>query len=134
MNIITPQTVPGDIKELRRYAPYLKWSPSSTDENEYHFSIKRWNEVIPVWSVDSMVYGLQRVTELAGQGAVLFDAYNAEEIASEPSKANVKFWYLPAKKEADKPFIISCAGGAYQSVCAFVEAYLTHKHFRNPYH
>ena len=126
METITLNTIPEEIGVLKPYAPYLMYGPSEEGKEPSYKTIAQWGEIFPTWPLESMVYGLQRVTELASQGPILYDVYSPEEIAEDPTRKDVKVWFMPAcEQPSDKPFVLCYAGGAYQFICSDVEAFPT---------
>lgn len=126
MEKITRSTIPEQIEALKPYAPYLMWGPSPAGAEPKYSSIQQLGENFPTWPLDSMIIGLERVAALAEQGPVLYDVYSPEEVAADPTRKDVKVWFLPAcEQPSDKPFVLCYAGGAYQFVCSNVEAFPT---------
>ena len=128
MAIITCDTIPEEVEVLKPYAPYLMWSPLPEGKEPSYKTLAQWHEMFPVWPIESMRVGLERVAELAEKGKILYDVYSAEEVAEDPTREDVKFWFMPAMKQpSNKPFVLCFAGGAYMSVCSDVEAFATAK-------
>ncbi|MBQ7372722.1 MAG: alpha/beta hydrolase [Blautia sp.] len=70
----------------------------------------------PTWYAEDMVYGLNRLLEVARTN----DEYIFYPV--EEDKEHVQLFYLPAKEKKTKAFVLLCAGGGYGAVCTFVEA------------
>ena len=75
-----------------------------------------------VWSVESMISGFQYMKELRQQGKQLFyPVYSEEEAQRDESLKKRVLFHFPVEEEAK--FAVVCAGGGYESVCSFVEAF-----------
>lgn len=75
-----------------------------------------------IWSVDSIISGFQYMKDLRRQGNTLFyPLYQEEEALADPSLKKRVLFHFPV--EGKKKFALICAGGGYESVCSFVEAY-----------
>ena len=75
-----------------------------------------------VWSVESMVSGFQHMKNLWQRGEKLFyPIYDEKEAQKDPSLKQRVLFHFPV--EGKTPFVVICAGGGYESVCSFVEAF-----------
>ena len=75
-----------------------------------------------VWSVESIVSGFQYMKELREKGERLFyRIYDEKEVQKDPSLRQRVLFHFPV--EGKRPFVVICAGGGYESVCSFVEAF-----------
>lgn len=75
-----------------------------------------------VWSVESIVSGFCYMKELRQKGEKLFyPVYDEKEAKKDPSKKQRVIFHFPV--EGKTPFAVICAGGGYESVCSFVEAF-----------
>ena len=77
----------------------------------------------PAWHFRDIIYGLDRLQEVASQQSrYLYPAYSQEEVQSDPHLAQVQLFYLPAAQNPAAPCAILLAGGAYGSVCTMIES------------
>lgn len=75
-----------------------------------------------VWSVESIVNGFQYIKDLRRQGKTLFyPLYREEDAYRDVSLRQRILFHFPVEEK--KKFAVICAGGGYESVCSFVEAY-----------
>ena len=79
------------------------------------------------WSPEGIVGGLNfLLDELKEDRVSQFPIYPDSE---DPYKKDVNLIrLLPEKKDPSRPFVVLCAGGAYQSVCTMVEALPSARH------
>lgn len=127
---ITPDTRPVDIENLVPFADYLMYKCVPVDRPAVEMTFAEMHENQPTWDVDSMIRGMARLSEVAGQRRVMYDVYSEEECADDPEKKDIKLFFLPADAQpSDKPFIICVAGGAYTCVCSIVESFPTAARF-----
>lgn len=70
---------------------------------------------------DSITEGLNFIADQSRQGDIFFDIYSEEEKREDPTKNNTGLYFIPGDPE--KPFILLVSGGAFQSVCNFLEAF-----------
>ena len=77
------------------------------------------------WSPEGIVKGINRLSKAWEEGkASIHFVYTEEEVAAWPDKKCVNLVRLkPQQIDPEKPWIVLCAGGGYQSVCSIVEAY-----------
>lgn len=69
----------------------------------------------------SIVDGFNFVIDAAGQGDIYFDYYTDEERAADPTKEETGLIFVPGDK--DKPVAFLTSGGAFKSVCLFLEGF-----------
>ena len=75
-----------------------------------------------VWSAESMVLGFDRMKELRQQGEqVFYPVYDRQAAEQDPSLKQRVLFHFPVKEKTK--FAVICAGGGYESVCSFVEAF-----------
>lgn len=86
----------------------------------------KMHEDAPTWGIRDMVYGMQRLADLAESGIPYFHSvYSAEETEQDRQKEDVKLFYFPAKQEIKRTdqYVLLCSGGAYRNVCNPQEAF-----------
>ena len=77
----------------------------------------------PTWNHCDIVYGLERLQEVAGNGdPYVYPVYNDEEVKKDLQLGQVQLIYLPASQKRAGPYAILLAGGAYGAVCTMVES------------
>jgi hypothetical protein len=103
-------------KEFAEYKHYLlPWKKGFL----LHLKLKSLQSV---WNVDSIVDGLNYMEHLQAQGKQIFyPIYDVDEIKNNPSLREQVLFHFPVK--AKTKFVVICAGGGYESVCSFVEAF-----------
>ncbi len=121
--MITVNTTFKEIRELENLKivfPYLIGNGEAMLSQDKTFNDLQ--TTTPTWDAQDMVYGLQRLKEIADtKQTFLYDVYTAEEINKEPNKVHVKLIHFPSAD--NKKFVILAAGGAYGAVCSLVEAF-----------
>ena len=76
------------------------------------------------WNSESMIRGLNRLEEVASKGSCVYPVYKPEECVDDKAKKDVNVIFLPRTQDlGPKPFLVSCAGGAYAGVCSAVEGF-----------
>ena len=74
------------------------------------------------WNRDSVEYGLDRLAKAANSGKFLYHVYADEDCREDKQKQNVNIMFFPKTQDCgDKPFIVICAGGAFEAVCSISE-------------
>ena len=128
-------THPGDIGILAPYRRYMLYECNTpTFGKGIDCSFAQLKESFAAWSVPGLMKGTRALIGRAGAEDFMISVYTEEEIAQDPEKADVKLFWFPAGYEddgkggkrligADKPFILSAAGGAYTSVCSLAESF-----------
>lgn len=72
-------------------------------------------------NTDSIVDGFNFVIGAAEQGEIYYDYYTDEERAADPTKEGTGLIFVPGEK--DKPVAFLTSGGAFKSVCLFLEGF-----------
>ncbi len=72
-------------------------------------------------STDSVLDGLNFVIDAAQENRVYYDFYTADERAQDPSKEETGLIVIPG--ERDQPTAVLSSGGAFRSVCLFLEGF-----------
>ncbi|MCM1543267.1 MAG: alpha/beta hydrolase [Blautia sp.] len=77
------------------------------------------------WSLDSIMHGLSRLTEVAQEAGNPYFVYSPQECIGDPQKKEINLIHFPASvgEAGKKPFAIVCAGGAYTNVCSLAEGF-----------
>lgn len=126
MQTITADTRPADLEVLKPYLKYLMYKCVPVDRPAVEMTFEEMHENQPTWDVDSMIRGTKHLCEIAEKQQVMYDVYQPKECEEDPDKADVKVFFLPAKKQpSDKPFVILTSGGAFTCVCSIVESFPT---------
>lgn len=74
------------------------------------------------WNVDDIVDGLNHIVSLVKAGErVHYDLWSEVDQAIDPRKRDTALFHFPVAQNT--PFILICAGGAYQTVASYVEAF-----------
>lgn len=108
-----------DIPELSAFADYLMYCYTDAGKPAAEMSINEMRLTQPTWDAESMVRGLQHLARQAASHRVLYDV-----CAEDPSRQDVKLFFLPAAQQpSDKPFILCVSGGGYSCVCSAVESF-----------
>lgn len=89
-------------------------------------SFEIMHERVPSWNPSDMVFGMQRMVDLAErQISYIHTVYSEDEIVDVPGKNDVKLFFFPCDLEKKKTghYILLCSGGAFQNVCNVQEAF-----------
>ena len=118
------------LPELAPYRRYMLYSPLGIHENEPFASATFLSLSQIGWSTEGMVAGADFFLRAVREGrADIHAVYAPEACADDPMKRDVNLIRLsPARPDADRPVVVLCAGGGYQSVCTLVEAIPTARH------
>ena len=116
---------------------YVIYSPMGYHRHLYGKTLRELSEI--GWNAESMLYGLQRLSEVsedprfyapvyeggeAGENSRVYAAFSENgEAGEDPRKKDVNVLFFPAKVRTGKPFFIIAAGGGYSGVCSIVEGY-----------
>lgn len=74
------------------------------------------------WNVASIVDGFNYMIDLEKKGEKLFyPVYDKSAVQNDESLKEQVIFHFPVKKKTK--FVVVCAGGGYESVCSFVEAF-----------
>ena len=77
---------------------------------------------IKTWNVDDIVDGLNHIVSLVKAGErVHYDFWRKENQDIDPHKRDTALFHFSVAQKT--PFILVCAGGAYQTVASYVEAF-----------
>ncbi len=77
----------------------------------------------PTWNHRDILYGLQRLQEVAKtQDQYLYPVYSVEEVHHDPHLRQVQLFHLPAGENNNGLYAILLAGGAYGAVCTMIES------------
>lgn len=103
-------------KEFEEYKQYLlPWKKGII----LHLKIKSFQSM---WNVDSIVDGFNYMKRLESQEKKIFyPIYDLEDSKNNPSLKERVLFHFPVKEKTK--FVVICAGGGYESVCSFVEAF-----------
>lgn len=133
---ITKDTTFGELENIEGFADclrYFNFEETATPENLKDISLSKIENGLPgvkdgvlmglrnpAFDGDYALKGLQTLQKtLQGQDKVIYNVYDSHEIQKNPELEDVKLFYFPG--DAKKPFVLACAGGAYQSVCSLTE-------------
>ncbi len=126
---ITEQSTLREIRkipEFQDFAPFIMFNNQAPGEDPVNPTLDPEDFTLKSSPVTGAVEGLLKLREYVQAGIrVAYDIYSPEEKAEEPDKNNTKLIYMPGK--AGAPFVLVCAGGAYATVCSFLEAFPTAK-------
>jgi acetyl esterase/lipase len=74
------------------------------------------------WNVDDIVDGLNHIVSLVKAGErVHYDLWQKKDQDKDPHKRDTALFHFPVAQNS--PFVLICAGGAYQTVASYVEAF-----------
>ena len=75
------------------------------------------------WDPDGTVKGLNNLIRVEKKNRGMHLVYNENECGDDPWKKEIGFLYLePEQADVSRPYVVLCAGGAYQFVCTMVES------------
>ncbi|MDO4648046.1 MAG: alpha/beta hydrolase [Eubacteriales bacterium] len=121
---MTIDTLIDDLKQLPELLPAADLFQGRCDGNpkdEEGKTFRELNEMFDTWNAESMLYGIKALAEVGRKEKnYVYSVYDKEEIEKNPDLAQVKILRFPG--DADKPFVVLCAGGAYRSVCSLAES------------
>ncbi len=122
------------LPELDFMHKYLMYLPSQLPDDFQPTDGIPLNAIREIgWSPEGVLEGLNFLLDLnaAGRSEQYF-IYEKTDIDKDADKADVNLLRLvPEKPDAEKPFILLCAGGAYHSVCTMVESLPSARHMVN---
>lgn len=77
----------------------------------------------PTWNHHDLLYGLERLREVAlVHPQYVYPVYSVEDVEQDSHLQQVQLLYLPSEKKVEgQPIAILLAGGAYGAVCTMVE-------------
>lgn len=76
------------------------------------------------WDLDGMIHGMNRLIELAQKEQVCCGIYSEEECRKDRGKKEARIFRMPHTADrGKKPYVVVCAGGAYQNVCSIAEGF-----------
>lgn len=122
--LITGRTRFSDIyrrPEFHTHEKALHMMHGITDKLLSLITIDQLSKIIKTWNAESMVDGLQYLSNCAKKRETFFEIYSEEERRNDPEKNDTILAAYPLEKQAKCVFIL--AGGGYESVCSILEAY-----------
>lgn len=72
-------------------------------------------------NTESIIDGFNFVVDAAAEGQIYYDFYTEEERAADPTKEETGLIFIPGEPDAPAAFLTS--GGAFKSVCLFLEGF-----------
>lgn len=113
-----------EIPELKEIGKYLMFSCTDNDEMDKEHGGTRLGEIGAMhWDADGTVKGLNNLIRVEKKNRGMHFVYTEEECKTDRWKREIGFLYLePEQADENKPFVVLCAGGAYQFVCTMVES------------
>lgn len=113
-----------EIPELKEIGNYLMFScMDNSDMDDEHGDTPLADISEMHWDADGTVKGLNNLIRVEKKNRGMHFVYTEEECANDPWKNEIGFLYLePERADEKKPFVVLCAGGAYQFVCTMVES------------
>ena len=122
---ITEQTTLGEIYNLpglRASRDYLIGNGAALFQTKGEITLQQLNEKQPTWYVKDMIYGLNRLIEIAEKKKpYFFTVYSEEEMKEDANKQDVKLFHFPGTENGR--FAILLSGGAYGCVCSMAESF-----------
>lgn len=132
----------GYYDKNREYLPISKNNTFSYIEN--HPAFKDFSEFIQPWKdtknriitpylplnvvcatnyvdADSITEGLNFLVQQSQEKDIFFDIYSEEEREEDSTKEHTGLYFIPG--DTEKPFVLLVSGGAFRSVCNFLEAF-----------
>lgn len=133
MNAITVETKMSDLMslpELQAYRRYMLFTPQGAPANDPLRDARVQDLAAIGWSPEGIAAGMNCFLAALEAGRVeQYFIYDEAECAAEPDKKYVNLIRItPEKTDPDKPIVVLCAGGGYQTVCTMVEALPTARH------
>lgn len=123
---LTKEITIREIRNIPEFAPvsrYLVGGPVDPLEPNQDIPLGKWSKM-ERGLADSVLSGFRRLYAVAQEGTYLYPIYSAEECAADPDKKDVNVVHFPAIGSGkDKPYVIVCAGGAFQTVWSMNEGY-----------
>ena len=112
----------GEAASLAQFAPIRKYFFSCRESSRKKFENFLLKAATNAEGKNRILAGLNRLQELAQSGRKLdYTFWSEEDCRREPDRADTGLLFFPGK--AGAPFVLLCAGGAYQSVCSALEAF-----------
>lgn len=111
-----------ELKELKKYLLYRieEKNPLSKGFKE---SMQLKDIGMVGWNCEGAILGIQNLIRVKDCNRGMHFIYSEEECASDQDKRDVGFMYLePEQADESKPYVVLCAGGAYQFVCTMIES------------
>ena len=131
--MITPKTTIAEViaeQEWSKYQKYMIYGGKTKEEAPINRMRSASLESLADigWSPEGIAAGLNFFLGAIREERVQ-QYFVYEDTTDDPLKADVNFIHIsPKEKDREKPMIILCAGGGYQSVCTMVEAIPTARH------
>lgn len=110
--------------EMTPYQKYIVYNSPYCTENA-DLPLRCLQPDKPEWTA-AVVAGLERLSQISQAGSRLHYLYPD---SADEDKRDVNIIHFPARRQARKPWILLCPGGAYQNVWALTEAYPIAAHF-----
>lgn len=127
MSQITMTTTLGEIEGILgrdQFGGYLMECRASTQERMQNTCLDDLASFAGPIQGARALRGVQLLERLVGEGReVARPLYSADEVASDPTKAVSRLFFMPG--EAGAPFVVVVPGGSYQSVCSYQEGFPT---------
>lgn len=77
----------------------------------------------PTWFSGDIIYGLERLNEVADDGRkYVYEVYPGDQTAEDPRLGTIRMLFLPAKEKKHDLFAVLAAGGGYGAVCTLAES------------
>ena len=86
-------------------------------------SLEELQQSHPTWNHQDLIYGLERLQEVAGTGGqYVYPVYADKEVKIDSHLGQVQLIHMPASQKKRGDYAILLAGGAYGAVCTMVES------------
>ncbi|SFG34993.1 alpha/beta hydrolase fold [Lachnospiraceae bacterium C7] len=132
--MVTKETTMGEIfklPELKEISKYLMFVTEGDDSAPDVENTKLESVAEMGWSPEGMVQGINNLLQLIKDGRQKqYFIYDSNEATDDPLKKEVNLIHLmPKTIDENKPYVVLCAGGAYQTIATMVESLPTARHF-----
>lgn len=126
-NNMTNETTLSEIYEMREFEQvkdYLIGGGTELFQGEKKgVSLKKLQEKQPTWNCGDILFGLERLQQVAKESEkYVYHVYSQEEREKNSELKDVILIHMPAKEQTSDTPVILMAGGAYGAVCTMVEA------------
>lgn len=122
--IDTNKSIKKTLKENNAecFEKYLMYSKSPLAKMILMATPEQILEGTKTWSKVGMTLGLELIIKAANSGKeFIYRLYSDSECKDDKQKKDVVLFNFPVDKKT--PYIVVCAGGAYESVCSLAEAF-----------